>query len=87
MRKYLVKAKRSRANFIEATKLSNLTHKLSLCETTEQKRQIIAETNPLLTIFGEALTPHDHYTLTTYDEYIDHEYIGEVNNQAQGEYK
>ena len=86
MRKYLVKAKRSRANFIEATKLSNLTHKLSLCETPEEKRQLIAESNPLFYLLGETLTPHNHYTLTTYDNYINHEYLEEVEAQAQGEY-
>jgi len=64
MRNYVIKSRRSRVNLIEAQKIASLPHRLSLCETPDEKRQLIAENNPLYYVFGYALNPKTY--LETY---------------------
>jgi hypothetical protein len=89
------KSARKRLRLLEEAQLNSLSHLIKVETNTQHKRNLIAERNPLLYALGEKLTPHDHYNINnpsnpvsqTYQQYIDHEYIGEVEAQLQGEYK
>ena len=84
MRKY---KSRNREKLIEQANQNSLTHLLKDKQlTTEDKQKLIAEHNPLLFIFGERLNPHNHYDLQDYNSFINHQYLGEVEAQSQGEY-
>jgi hypothetical protein len=71
---------RSRDKLIEQRNKNSLTHLLSFKSklTLDEKRELILERNPYLFVFGEKLTPHNHYTLETYPDFINHEYLGEA---------
>jgi len=72
---------------LEEARLNSLPHLLKVETNAQRKRKLIAERNPLFYLLGETLTPHDHYNINnpsnpvsqTYQQYINHEYIGEVN--------
>jgi len=83
---YGSKSARKRLRLLEEAQLNSLSHLIKVETNPQQKRDLIAERNPLFYLFGETLTPHDHYNINnpsnpvpqTYDDYINHEYIGEA---------
>lgn len=76
---------RNRDNLIEQRNQNSLTHLLKNKELTlEQKQELIKERNPFLYVFGDYLVPQGD---RSYEEFINHQYLGEVEAQAQGEYK
>ena len=53
---------RSRVKLIEQANHNALTHLLKTNLTTDEKRILIAETNPLLYLFGTVLNPANYLT-------------------------
>lgn len=86
---------RNRDKLLEQANANSLHTLIKSKVTIAEKREVIERTNPLLYALGERLTPHDHYNISnphnpisvSYADYINHEYLGEVEAQAQGEYK
>lgn len=66
------KSYRRRKSLLEQQLAESLHNRLRELETPEQKRELIAESNPLLYLFGTVLNPNN--------------YLNEVDAQAQGEY-
>ena len=51
------KASRNRLNLLEQAKQNAISTRIKELTTTAEKRQLIAETNPLLYLFGTVLNP------------------------------
>lgn len=78
---------RNRDNLIEQRNQNSLTHLLKDKELTiEQKQGLVRERNPYLHVFGDRLELFNE-GYQSYEEFINHLYLGEVEAQAQGEYK
>ena len=78
---------RNRDNLIEQRNQNSLTHLLKAKDLTlEQKQFLVGERNPYLHVFGERLEVFNE-GYQSYEDFINHQYLGEVEAQAQGEYK
>ena len=51
------KSSRNRLNLLEQAKQNAISTRIKELTTTAEKRQLIAETNPLLYLFGTVLNP------------------------------
>ena len=63
MRRY---APRSREKLLERQGLNTVHHKIKTLESAEEKRELIAEHNPFLYIFGNKLLPQNHLSYADY---------------------
>ena len=54
---YVLQARRTRTNLIEAQKNSSLDTRMALLDTAKEKRDLIKQANPFFYMFGNKLTP------------------------------
>ena len=67
MRIYRAKmSQRNRTKLLEEAAKNYVSYKLRIAETVEEKHRLIADSNPLLHIFGQTLPP-----LKPYESYAD----------------
>jgi hypothetical protein len=57
---YPTKASRKRKSLLEQANANSLNNTIPKLTTAEEKRQLIAETNPLLYLFGTTLNPANY---------------------------
>lgn len=72
--------RRSRANLIEKANENSITNLIKTLVTREEKRDLIAERNPLHYMFGEYLLSRKYDE--SYTDFINRNYIGEVNEKS-----
>lgn len=63
---HATKAARKRLSLIEEANANALSNRIKELETEEAKRRLIAESNPLLYLFGYALNPKTY--MKEYDD-------------------
>ena len=65
---HATKASRKRLSLIEEANANALSNRIKELETEEAKRRLIAESNPLLYLFGYALNPKTYLETYTGEE-------------------
>jgi len=73
--------RRSRANLIEKANENSITNLIKTLVTREEKRDLIAERNPLHYMFGEYLVSRKYDE--SYTDFINRNYIGRIDDKPQ----
>ena len=78
----ILRGNRSNKSLIVTSNENSITHLIKTLVTREEKRDLVAERNPLHYMFGEYLRVRKYDE--SYESFINRNYIGEAHEKEKG---